>query len=222
MSVPTSMKLGSVDLPSVETTESESGSDSESCKLWSLKGQIRQQGLWMFIVIAIIVIAISIYMFGGKDGHHWYKHLDMWDWGRNTTIWAVFMVVGIILFAWAAFTAYMNVADPKKKYMILVGFGLSMVAIVALFTVFFRKDCHGDYSYTGFDVSAWIATFAALLGVAMLWPMWGCKVACIAFIPYLVWIIVIAFLLMDIAKRNGCGSERSHSERSHSDHSHSH
>lgn len=200
MSSPQSIRLGDVDLATVEAADSQSTPDA--CKTWSLKDQLSQKGLWVFIIVAIVVLVVVMYIAGGKDGNAWFKSLDMPEWGKNTTVWAVIMGIGVLLFAWAAFSAYTTVKDQNKRNMILAGFGLSMLALIALFAVFYRKDSNGDYNYTGFKVSGWIAVFAAILGFAMLWPMWECRTACGAMVPYLIWISAMAYLVMTISKKN--------------------
>ena len=71
-----------------------------------------------------------------------------------------------------------------------------------IFAVFFRKDCDGDYTTSGFSTAAWIAVLAAVLGFACLWPMWHSAAARLAMIPYLVWVVAVVVYVWDLAKCN--------------------
>lgn len=175
-----------------------------ACGAWSLRGQLCQKGLWIFVIVAVVVLVVLFYL-----AHHAVKGCDSWwsslgghQWGQSASLWAVLMTVGVLLFSWAAFTAYTTCPDQSKRNMIVGGFGLSMLALVALFAVFFRKDCDGNYSSSGFSTAAWIAVLAAVLGFACLWPMWHNGAARLAMIPYLVWIVAVVVYVWDLARRH--------------------
>ncbi len=182
------------------------GASTTSCGSWSLKDQLTQRGLWIFIIVAVVVLVVIMYisksgMKKDDEGQSWWDTLSMYSWGKSTSLWGVIMVLGVLLFAWAAFTAYNTVVDKNKRNMIIGGFGLSMLALVAMFSVFFRKDADGNNSTSGFSTASWVAIFAAVVGFGALYPMWSVPAARIAMVPYLVWIVAVVILLWDMDRR---------------------
>lgn len=184
-----------------------SGASVDACSSWSLKGQLCQRGLWIFIIVAVVVLVVLFYLccdaFRSEAGYDsWWKSLGGYSWGESAPLWVILMVVGVLLFAWAAFTAYTTCADQNKRNMIIGGFGLSMLSLVALFSVFFRKDADGNFSDSDFSTASWVAVLAAVLGFACLYPMWQCHAARLAMIPYLVWVVAVVIYVWDLTKKH--------------------
>lgn len=177
--------------------------------VWSIKTNLSQRGLWIFIVVAIITIIIviciardGIVKSGNSSMHSFYESLNMYSWGRNTIIWSIIMVVGILLFGWATYTAYVSIEDNSRRNMVIAGFLISMLLIIAMFAIFFRKNSNGQYNNNGFISAAWIATFAMIVGFLTLWPMWSNNAAKVGMIPYIIWILATTILFWNIAREN--------------------
>ena len=148
-------------------------------------------------------------MYIAKDGVKtgWWDSLSKLSWGNSTTIWGILMVVGVLLFAWAAFTAWKTCTNDMHRTLIIGGFGLSMISLIAVFALVFRRQSTGerdvrDFTTKNLGSAAWVAVLAAVIGFALLYPMWQNQAARIAMIPYLVFIVALVILLWDMKGKN--------------------
>ena len=184
--------------------------------------------LWVFMIVAIIVLIVLFllsregmkrYKTKGKDckGKSWYESLHMYRWGKSTAVWAVVLVVGVLLFAWAAYVAYVGSNDQNTKNMIITLLGLVMIGLIALFAVFFSKvKCAKDSTST-FSTSLWLAILVGVLTLGFLYSVWGNMWARLALIPFMVYIIMMIILLADLAKYYKRDCEKVHSQPYESD-----
>jgi tryptophan-rich sensory protein len=165
--------------------------------------------MWSFIIISIIVIAVVgwIVRLGlkkGPDGEQsWWDSLDKYDWGSSTALWGGLFVVSIVLFGWAgASTVSKMDENDNKRWGVIAGFVISMAIIVTMFSVLFSaKDKNEAGVQTAFKSAAWMAVFAAVLGFALLYPIWDNGQARVAMVPYLIWVTAAAALLWDMKNR---------------------
>jgi tryptophan-rich sensory protein len=185
-----------------KATSNESLVDSTE---WSLKDQLKEGSLWIYILIAIVVVVLIIYIV--KDGMDknggdtsWWDQLAKYDWGSSTTLWGLLMVVGVVLFAWAACKTCLSFPKGDTRcYYVMGGFAVSMLAIVAMFSVMFSAQKDQDNTGAIFRRSSYIALFAAAIGFLTLIPMWKHRNARVAMIPYLVWVSAITILVWKMA-----------------------
>jgi tryptophan-rich sensory protein len=178
------------------------------CSPMSVNGHLSRKGFWMFMIVAVVVLVV-LYMISRSAIHHnddegssWWYRLDGFGWGKSSTLWGVLLVVGVLLFAWASFLCYVSCTDVSRRNMILAGFGLSMLALIALFSVLFRKDDCGNNTTKGLVSASWIAVLVMILGFATLVPLWSMTVARVAMIPYLVWTVAAVVYLWDLRRHN--------------------
>jgi tryptophan-rich sensory protein len=173
----------------------------------TLRGQLCQRGLWVFIIIAIIVLVVLFYLarpaFCCDDGESWWQELRGCSWGKSPALWAVLITLAVLLFAWGAFVAYSTTFHPMRRNMILAGFVLSMLVLIALFSIFFKVE-DGCCTTKGFPTALWLAILAVVLAFACLYPMWHNSVARLAMIPYLVLVIALAVYIWDLKARHCC------------------
>jgi len=122
----------------------------------NMKEQFGRPELWVYIVIAIILIIVLLYV--ANDYKCVFEDLKMCSWSCNYIVGALIMVVGLLIFAYASFVGQVGSADHVCRYMIVALFGAVSVLLVIAFTLFFRN---GDYT-GAFYVSMVILFFAAL------------------------------------------------------------
>jgi tryptophan-rich sensory protein len=201
----------------------------DSCGSMTLKGQLCNKGLWVYIIVAIIVLVVCMYitrsgMKKDENGESWWDKLAKNDWGVSGSFWGILLVVGVILFAWASFTALQTPGlSDQKRYLIIGGFGVSMLSLVAMFSVLFSAEKNKNEP-EAFSRASWMAIFAAVIGFALLYPMWGCNTARVAMIPYLVWVTAMAVMVWRMSTHYNDASEGNVSRDSHrhSGHGHAH
>jgi tryptophan-rich sensory protein len=157
----------------------------------------------VFMIVTIIVIAIVFYIGMRGKNMHWFNHLHMMEWGRNTSVLAVIFVIGVVLFSWACYSAYSTTLDSNTRNMIMAGYILNMIALIVITVSVFKQDDHSHNSTDGLTTAYWVALFAIVVTIAMFWPMASNKMACGAMVPYLIWLCVSAYLFRDMSNRNG-------------------
>lgn len=168
-----------------------------SCRSFSISEQINDKSLWIFIVVAILVLIVILYIAKSRsDNSSLWNVLENFNWGVPGSIWSILMIVGIILFAWASFVAVKASISETNRYLIIGGFAISLLSLVALFSVLFSSnDGSAEDRSESHNRASWIAIFAAAVGFLVLYPMWTCSTARIAMIPYLVWITAIVVMI---------------------------
>lgn len=185
-----------------------------TCSAWSLKGQLCKSSLWIFIVVAVVVLVVLAYI--ARDGiskncdgqQSWWDQLAKYSWGESTTLWGLLLIVGVVLFAWAAWNAFQACEKGSTQaYAVVGGFALSMLSLVAMFSVFFGAEKSGNKE-EAFKRASWVAIFAAVLGFALLgYGMWKLPngapnhSARLAMVPYLIWITAAAIQVWYMADK---------------------
>lgn len=161
--------------------------------------QMSQKGTWAFLLGAIIVIAIVAWIVW--SGRSYWNSLEKWSWGNNDLLWMILMVIGVLLFAWAAATAFTVIVDSvMKRNMVCVGFGVVMLLIVIWAFMIFRRDKEGVFLTTGVRTGSYVAVLAAIIALMMLYPMWDCGNAVrLAMVPLLIWVIAMAALSFNMS-----------------------
>jgi tryptophan-rich sensory protein len=188
----------------VETVET-CGGPAQGCGFTTnLYHQFSQKGLWLFILAAVVVIIILAWVCRG--GRQFWCSLEKWSWGNNDWLWIILMVIGLILFAWAAFTAFVCLVDNlMKRNFVAACFGIVCILVIAWGFMFFRRDSNNCFCTTGIKTAGYIIIVAAVVALLCLYPMWGCGNAVLcAMIPFLVWVIVIAVLNNNISGNLEC------------------
>jgi uncharacterized membrane protein YhaH (DUF805 family) len=146
----------------------------------------------------------------GERRCSWYESLHMYRWGRCYVFWAIVMVIGILLFSWAAYMASSVASETNKKSIIGAVFGLSMLGLIAMFAAFFRRNHDDEPRTSGFTTAFWLAFALVVLAVVAVWAVWESMAARIAMIVYVVFVIMVAILLWDMSRyynREGCCEE---------------
>lgn len=163
-----------------------------------LKHQFSQKGLWAFIIAAIIVVIIVGWI--SRGARPFWQSLEKWSWGNNDLIWMILFVVSILLFAWAAFTAFSCLAhNLMKRNWIAAGYGAILLLVIGWAWSFFRKDRDGVFCTEGMSSAKYIIILAAVVALGTLYPMYGCgNAVMMATVPLLVWLVIMALLNYNI------------------------
>lgn len=195
-----SLRKESSSLPKASTYESVKDS-----KKWSVSDQFTNSNLWVYMVIAIVVLVLIMYICKSgldKKGQDtsWWDRLAKYDWGESTTLWGLLMVIGVILFAWAAYKACLSFPKGDSRcYYLMGGFGVSMISILAMFSVMFSAEDDEENTGAIFNRARLIALFATVVGFLTLIPMWSSRNARVAMVPYLIWISALTVLVWKMA-----------------------
>jgi cation transport ATPase len=164
---------------------------------------LESKSLWLFMVVAIVVLFILYYLSIGTYGSTGYwSQLQMWSWGQNPTLLGFLLVIAVLIFTWGCWNAYVHIENKGKKNMIIAGFGLSMILLIVWFALFFTKS--GTALTTkGFNSASYAALFASLVALLTLYVVWnGGMVARVSVIIYTVYIIILTILFFNIARNN--------------------
>jgi tryptophan-rich sensory protein len=135
---------------------------SRGMSAYNMKEQLGRPELWLYIVIAIILIVVLLYV--ANDYKCVFEDLKMCSWTSNYIVGAIIMVVGVLLLAYASFTAQVNSGDQHCRYAVISLFGAICVLLVIAFTLFFRN---GDFS--GAFYVALVILFLAVLHMYFSW-----------------------------------------------------
>jgi tryptophan-rich sensory protein len=194
------LRKDSSSLPKASSYES-----LDDSKKWSPGDQLRDGSLWIYIVVAIVVLVLIMCIcrsgLDKKGGDtSWWDRLSKYDWGESTTLWGLLMIVGVILFAWAISRACLSFPKGDSRcYIVVGGFAVSMIAIVAVFSVMFSAEKDVDNTGKIFNNAKYIALFASAIGFITLTQMWNSRNARVAMVPYLVWISALTVFIWKMA-----------------------
>lgn len=148
-----------------------------------LMDQMAAKAIWVFIIIAIIVLIILFWI--STSGSDWFNTLNnTWNWIKGSALigWAVLLVVGVLLAAFVSAVAYAN-ADVRTRGAIIALFGLTMLFLIIWFAVF--------YSNQNLYAAAWLGGITVILSIFWAGYVWkGDARAGWGMIPYLLWAVV--------------------------------
>jgi tryptophan-rich sensory protein len=181
--VPTDIKVIKEERTTVEETKT-SGED--------IKNHLRGWPFWIFIIIAIIVLVITILLAKSESG--WYNDLKKMSWAENMVVWAVLYCIVIILMAWCTSFAYCLADDTGKMY-ILTSFIAAIILIVITFVVFYRSK--------NLDVTFYLVMLLIAVSIFQTFVVWKYHAGSgIGMLPYVVFLIFVAGITYDISSKN--------------------
>jgi len=169
----------------------------------NMKEQFGRPELWVYIVIAIILIVVLLYV--ANDYKCVFEDLKMCSWSSNYIVGAIVMVVGLLIFAYASFVGQVQSGDNTCRYMIVALFGAVCVLLVIAFTLFFRN---GDY--TG---AFYVAMVILLLAALHMYFCWRAKhgAGWLSFVFVVVSVLFVWFT-WDVTSRNNNREMKRHSK----------
>lgn len=155
--------------------------------------------LWVYLVIAAIVLVICWWIAAVRDSVNYWKSLTMVSWAQNLWVMGILMIVALLLLAYATYRAYVAsdiLGDRLNVNMIMLTFALQMVLLVVAFAVLFRNHQTSTAFY-----------FVLLLVVITAWQFYlfqrsGDRVAVWLLLLYAIWLVVALFISWNVYTSN--------------------
>jgi len=163
----------------------------------SYAGLFSQRSLWVYVVLAIVLVVILAWL--AKDFKCVFASLNLPSWGDNPTVAAILIVVSLFIAAYCAFMGHASAFDANSKYMIMLAFGAIVVLYIVVFYLFFRKG-----NFTGAFYTSLLLLVAALF---LLYTCWRTsKAAAYGVIPLVVVAALQSWWLWKVSTDNASGS----------------
>lgn len=128
-----------------------------------LKNYFSSAEIWIFLVIAIIILILCFVM--ASMSLEWYSGLSKIDWAGNFWIMGIFLVLVVLILAYATFLAYITCPKNHKGF-IMMTFIAVMLLTFGWFTVFFNAKSLLNAYYTSLFL-----LFASILLTYVVWQI---------------------------------------------------
>lgn len=169
-----------------ETTETSNDTMSQ------IKTAACSKNLWMFLLIAIIVLIICWFI--AAPNIMWYDSLKNFSWGNNSLIFYIVLVLVVLVMAGGTYVAY-NMANASMQTTILMTFMAAMFLLIIWFTVFYQAQQLEQSFYVGM-----IFLFVAFLQTYFVFQV-SAK-AGYAMLPYFIWMVLVVLMIYKIFASN--------------------
>ncbi len=173
-------------------TRSNSSSSEGSMDFNGFKEQPYSPEVWIFIVIAIIVLIICFWI--AQPELEWYKDQKKYTLFENFWVLAIILVIVAILMAYCSYVSYMK-GNSQQRSAIMITFIAGMLLLFLWFVVFYKMK---NLSVAFYFAIALL--FVAFIQIYFVWNVydkagWG-------LIPYIIFIGFLVGLNYNISDQN--------------------
>lgn len=138
-------------------------SDKKTRNSDKLKEQLCRPEVWIFLIIAIVVLIICFYV--AYDNKEWYSDLKKFSWTENLWVWGVILVLVLLVAGYCSFVSYI-MGSQSMKMAILITFVAAMLGLLAWFWVFYKTKSLENAFYVSL-----ILLFIAFLQIYLVWTV---------------------------------------------------
>jgi hypothetical protein len=201
-------KTSPIQNPNAYAVAPVSGSPSKMGATSSMKQQLGKKDLWVFMIIAIILLIVLYYI--SSNHCEVLENLKTCSWNNYYYFGAIVLAIGVLVLAYGCYMAFC-VADNQSKTLIAISFGLISVLLIVAFTLFFRNGNFSGAFYT--------SLFILLVAVLCMYFCYRVKRAAgYTNIVFVIVAIILAWGMWDVTSNN-CNREP---HKKHSSHHHKH
>jgi tryptophan-rich sensory protein len=146
------------------------------------------KNLWMFLLIAIIVLIICYFI--AAPNAVWFDSLKKFSWGNNSLIFFIVLVIVVLVMAGGTYVAY-SVANTYMQGAILMSFMAAMFLLIIWFAIFYQAQQLDHAFYIGmvFLFVAFIQTYLVFQASVK---------AGYAMLPYIIWMVLVVLMVYKI------------------------